>query len=380
MSSTEGSTESATGPRIVREIRELQRWADGERASGRRIALVPTMGALHEGHLSLVRRARACADRVVASVFVNPTQFGPGEDFDRYPRDLDGDAAKLGRSGCDVVFAPSAGEMYPDGDCTWVEVEGLTDGLCGRDRPGHFRGVTTVVTRLLNAAKPHIAVFGEKDYQQLVVVRRLVRDLHIDVDIVAAPTVREPDGVAMSSRNALLERSHRAPARREGARRARRLRGASLCRDARAARADRSTGRARPCGPVRCHAPDRQHHAGGGAMTRTMLKSKLHRVTVTESNLDYEGSITIDRELMRAADLLPHEKVDIYDITNGARLATYVIPGEAGSGVIGINGAAAHLVKPGDLAIIASYVQLEDSFARRYAPRICFVDARNRLR
>jgi len=115
-------------------------------------------------------------------------------------------------------------------------------------------------------------------------------------------------------------------------------------------------------------------------MTRTMLKSKLHRVTVTESNLEYEGSITIDRELMKAADLLPHERVDIYDITNGARLATYVIPGEAGSGVIGINGAAAHLVKPGDLAIIASYVQLEDSVARRYAPRICFVDARNRLR
>jgi len=209
MSSTERSTESPTGPRIIREVRELQRWADGERASGRRIALVPTMGALHEGHLSLVRRARACVDRVVASVFVNPTQFGPGEDFDRYPRDLDGDAAKLGRSGCDVVFAPSAGEMYPDGDCTWVEVEGLTDGLCGRDRPGHFRGVTTVVTRLLNAAKPHIAIFGEKDYQQLVVIRRLVRDLHIDVDIVAGPTVREPDGVAMSSRNALLERSHR---------------------------------------------------------------------------------------------------------------------------------------------------------------------------
>jgi pantoate--beta-alanine ligase len=213
MSSTERSTEPAAGPRVVREIRELQRWADGERTAGRRIALVPTMGALHEGHLSLVRRARACVDRVVASVFVNPTQFGPGEDLDRYPRDLDGDVAKLGRSGCDLVFAPSAGEMYPEGDCTWVEVEGLTDGRCGRDRPGHFRGVTTVVTRLLHAAKPHIAVFGEKDYQQLVVVRRLVRDLHIDVHILAAPTVREPDGVAMSSRNALLERSHREQAR-----------------------------------------------------------------------------------------------------------------------------------------------------------------------
>jgi pantoate--beta-alanine ligase len=213
MSSTDRSSGSAAGPRIVRQVRELQRWADAERAAGRQIALVPTMGALHEGHLSLVRRARASADRVVVSVFVNPTQFGPGEDLDRYPRDLDGDVAKLGRCGSDVVFAPSAGEMYPDGDCTWVEVEGLTDALCGRDRPGHFRGVATVVTRLLLAAKPHLAVFGEKDYQQLVVVRRLVRDLHVGVEILAAPTVREPDGLAMSSRNALLERSHREQAR-----------------------------------------------------------------------------------------------------------------------------------------------------------------------
>jgi pantoate--beta-alanine ligase len=213
MSSTDRSSGPAERPRIVRRVRELQRWADAERASGRRIALVPTMGALHEGHLSLVRRARTSADRVVTSLFVNPTQFGPGEDLDRYPRDFEGDVAKLGRSGCDLVFAPPVDEMYPEGDCTWVEVEGLTEGLCGRDRPGHFRGVTTVVSRLFLAAKPHLAVFGEKDYQQLAVVRRLVRDLHFDVEIQAGPTVREPDGLAMSSRNELLERSHREQAR-----------------------------------------------------------------------------------------------------------------------------------------------------------------------
>jgi pantoate--beta-alanine ligase len=213
MSSTDPSGKAAAGPRVLRHVRELQRWADAERAAGRSIALVPTMGALHEGHLSLVRRARAAADRVVASVFVNPTQFGPGEDFDRYPRDLESDAVQLARSGCDVLFAPSVREMYPEGDCTRVEVEGPTDDLCGRHRPGHFRGVTTIVSRLLLAAKPHLAVFGEKDYQQLVVIRRLVRDLRFDVEILAGPTVREPDGLAMSSRNQLLDPCHREQAR-----------------------------------------------------------------------------------------------------------------------------------------------------------------------
>ena len=188
----------------ITRVRELQRWADATRAGGLRIGLVPTMGALHEGHLSLVRIARARADRVVASIFVNPAQFGPNEDFDRYPRDLDGDCKKLRATGADVVFTPDVGEMYPAGDATWVTVERLTAGMCGRGRPGHFRGVTTVVTRLCLAAKPHLAVFGEKDYQQLAVIRRLVRDLHLDVEIVGGPTVRDPDGLAKSSRNLYL--------------------------------------------------------------------------------------------------------------------------------------------------------------------------------
>jgi pantoate--beta-alanine ligase len=191
-------------PQILRGVRELQNWSDGMRRAGRRIALVPTMGALHTGHLSLVRLAHQHADRVIVSIFVNPTQFGPSEDFERYPRDLPGDVSKLKGVGTDVVFAPAVADMYPDGNATWVDVERLTEGMCGRSRVGHFKGVTTIVARLLHAAKPHVAVFGEKDYQQCAVIQRMVRDLLLDVQIIAAPTVREPDGLAMSSRNAYL--------------------------------------------------------------------------------------------------------------------------------------------------------------------------------
>jgi pantoate--beta-alanine ligase len=202
---------SPTEPRILRTVYEQQRWSDERRREGRRVALVPTMGALHTGHLSLVQLAHQHADRVVVSIFVNPTQFGPNEDYERYPRDLNGDIAKLRPVGVDVVFAPTEREMYPSGNATWVEVARLADGMCGRSREGHFRGVATVVTRLLNATKPHVAVFGEKDYQQLVVIRRLVRDLRLDVEVVGGATVRELDGLAMSSRNAYL----RSEARRQ---------------------------------------------------------------------------------------------------------------------------------------------------------------------
>jgi pantoate--beta-alanine ligase len=199
---------------VIERVVELQRWADDLRAQGLRIALVPTMGALHEGHLSLVRAALARADRVLASIFVNPTQFAAGEDYAIYPRDLAGDCEKLRRAGCDVVFAPAVSEIYPDGWSTWVEVEGeLGRGLCGRARPGHFRGVTTVVSRLFHAAKPHLALFGEKDYQQVAVIRRMARDLLMGVEIVPVPTVREADGLAMSSRNQNLTDLERDQAR-----------------------------------------------------------------------------------------------------------------------------------------------------------------------
>ena len=179
------------------------------RHQGQTIGFVPTMGALHEGHLSLIRLAKSKSDVVVASVFVNPTQFGPGEDLDAYPRDLKGDAEKLKSAGCDLVFAPPASQMYPEGFETKVTLSKTTQGLCGAHRPGHFDGVTTVVLRLFGIVGPDVAVFGEKDYQQLTVIRRMVQDLGLDIEIVGAPLIREKDGLAMSSRNAYLSPEER---------------------------------------------------------------------------------------------------------------------------------------------------------------------------
>jgi pantoate--beta-alanine ligase len=199
-------------PRVIERVAELQACSEAERARGRRVALVPTLGALHEGHLRLVDEARRRAEYVIVSIFVNPTQFGAGEDLERYPRTWEQDLAACARAGVDAVFAPEPEEMYPEGDQTRVEVRELTRPLCGAARPGHFAGVTTVVTKLLVAARPHSAIFGEKDFQQLAAVRRLARDLRFDVEIVGVPIVREPDGLALSSRNLLLVPEHRSEA------------------------------------------------------------------------------------------------------------------------------------------------------------------------
>jgi pantoate--beta-alanine ligase len=189
---------------IIHSSRELRARADAERAAGRRIALVPTMGALHSGHLSLVELARERADTVWVSIFVNPTQFEAGGDFDRYPRTLEDDAQRCREAGVDAIYAPAVDDLYPPGAQTWVDVSELATALCGASRPGHFRGVTTVVSKLFLAAKPHVAVFGQKDFQQVAVIRRMARDLGFDVEVVGAPTVREPDGLALSSRNVHL--------------------------------------------------------------------------------------------------------------------------------------------------------------------------------
>lgn len=196
---------------VIREEKDLRREISRWRAAGERIGFVPTMGALHAGHLSLIRlaRERAGADRVVSSVFVNPAQFGPNEDFSRYPRQPEEDARLLEGAGCDLLFQPEVATVYPEGYSTFVEPGGPAEGLEGACRPGHFRGVATVVCGLLNLVQPDAVVFGEKDAQQLAVIRRLVRDLHLPVEIVPGPTVREADGLAMSSRNVYLSPAER---------------------------------------------------------------------------------------------------------------------------------------------------------------------------
>jgi pantoate--beta-alanine ligase len=190
--------------KTIADPHAMQAWSETRRAADERIALVPTMGALHDGHLALVAEARRRADRVVVSVFVNPIQFDRRDDFDRYPRTVDADAARCAAAGVDAIYAPDARAMYPEGFRTAVDVARLTEPLCGRVRPGHFGGVTTVVTKLFHAVRPHVAVFGEKDWQQLAVVRRMTADLDFGVEIVGVPTVRETDGLALSSRNRLL--------------------------------------------------------------------------------------------------------------------------------------------------------------------------------
>jgi pantoate--beta-alanine ligase len=196
-------------PPVANTIAEARAATEQARRTDKRIGFVPTMGALHAGHAALIRAARAESDFTVVSIFVNPTQFGPNEDFTRYPRTLDADRALCGAVGTELVFAPSREEMYPPNSRTAVEVIGMKDVLCGRSRPGHFRGVATVVAKLLNIVQPHLAFFGQKDAQQVAIIRRVVADLNLPVVIRVLPTVREPDGLAMSSRNRFLDPTQR---------------------------------------------------------------------------------------------------------------------------------------------------------------------------
>jgi pantoate--beta-alanine ligase len=195
--------------KIIKKVKEMQAFADRARLESKRIAFVPTMGYLHEGHLSLVRIARELCDLLVVSIFVNPSQFAPHEDFEAYPRNFQRDLDMTEKEGVDIIFAPEVGELYSADFQTYVSLEKIPMHLCGISRPIFFRGVATVVTKLFNIVKPHTAVFGKKDYQQLLVIRRMVSDLHMDIDIIGGETIREHDGLAMSSRNTYLTKTQR---------------------------------------------------------------------------------------------------------------------------------------------------------------------------
>jgi pantoate--beta-alanine ligase len=195
--------------KIISGIGEMQKISNDLRRSGKRIGVVPTMGFLHEGHLSLIRVARQQADIVITTIFVNPTQFGPHEDFEKYPRDIERDTRLAESAGTDILFTPAVADMYPEFYRTYVAVEKMTEVLEGSVRPTHFRGVTTIVSKLFNITKPHVAVFGQKDAQQSVVIKRMASDLNFDINIIVGPIVREPDGLAMSSRNVYLSPAER---------------------------------------------------------------------------------------------------------------------------------------------------------------------------
>jgi pantoate--beta-alanine ligase len=198
--------------KVISSITEMKKTSLNLRNRGKGIGFVPTMGALHKGHVSLMERAKKDNDVVILSIFVNPTQFTPGEDYNNYPRDIEKDKAMASDSGVDYLFLPSSGEMYPEGYKTYINVEDITEPLCGKFRPGHFKGVATIVLKLFNIVMPHKAYFGEKDYQQLLVIKKMARDLNLDIEIINVPTVREIDGLAMSSRNRYLNKRERGSA------------------------------------------------------------------------------------------------------------------------------------------------------------------------
>lgn len=195
--------------KVIESIHDMKEASQALRAEGKKISFVPTMGYLHQGHLSLMKKGRETGDVLAVSIFVNPTQFGKGEDFERYPRNIEKDIELCKGEGVDILFVPSAWEMYPENYQTYVEVEKVTKNLCGASRPGHFRGVATVVAKLFNIVRPDYAIFGEKDFQQLVTIKSLVKDLNMDVDVIGMPIVREADGLAMSSRNSYLSQEER---------------------------------------------------------------------------------------------------------------------------------------------------------------------------
>ena len=396
-------------------------------------ALVMTMGALHNGHLQLVREARQLADHVIVTIFVNPTQFAPSEDYDAYPRTLDADMDALETVGADLVWAPAPQDVYPTPATVTIDPGPIARVLEGKTRPTHFAGVALVCTKVVNLVRPDVALYGQKDAQQLAVLRTVFTQLDIPVRVHAVPIVRAEDGVALSSRNQYLSDDERIRARALS----RALRRGAEVAEAGAAPADIVTqcravidaeggidldyialvdagtfeilagtesvpvgeGAAAPTilsdgsregrllvaakvgTTLRSRRPFRR--ALGGArmmeMTREMVIGKIHRGVVTGADLHYVGSITVDEDLLDAANIVPGQKVDIVDVNNGERLSTYTIAGERGSGTIQLNGAAAHKVSVGDLVIIMAYAQVPESLVRTVKPSVVFVDGSNRI-
>ena len=381
---------------VVDTIAGFRKALDAERAAGRTVGLVPTMGALHDGHASLIDAAARACDVVAVTVFVNPLQFGPHEDLSKYPRPFGADVALASAHGASYVFAPAVEEMYPGGVLTSVTVAEVSEGMEGAARPGHFDGVTTVVAKLFNAAGPCTAFFGEKDWQQLQVVRRMTADLSFPVEVIGCATVRAADGLALSSRNVYLDAGNRSAApvlysaltaaaalAESGERDLRILRAAIervvATQPARPPRLRRSRSHRHRDPLARCcppgpRPPHRQPRSDA-LMRRRMMKSKIHRATVSDANLNYVGSITLDTRLMELADIREWEQVVVVDINNGARFETYAIPG--GPGDVCLNGAAARLVHPGDLVIVISYADYEEAELTSFNPLVVHVDEAN---
>jgi pantoate--beta-alanine ligase len=400
----------------IKSSKQFQQEMTRLREKGQTIGFVPTMGALHAGHMALVRAARKQNKLVVVSIFVNPTQFGPNEDLNHYPRPLFQDRKLLQEEKVDYLFLPESKTLYPEGFSSWVEVsEELTTKLCGAFRPGHFRGVTTIVAKLFNLVRPHRAYFGAKDYQQATVIRRMNQDLDFGIDIKVVPTVREKDGLAMSSRNAYLSLEERARALsisetlfwlrdeiKSGTQDFQTLKQTARIKlDQKVDRIDYLeivdaetletltqpqskmvvltacfVGKTRLIDNV---IPDAAIYVEGKIMQRQILNGKIHRATVTDAHIDYPGSITIDPKLLNAADIVPGEKVLVTNLTNGARIETYALPGKPGEGEICLNGGAAKHGKKGDLVIIMTFVVMTDDEIKNHRQKIVHVDARNQI-
>lgn len=397
--------------KVIHTIKDLQAELSVLKAQGKKVGLVPTMGALHAGHASLVKRSVNENEVTVVSVFVNPTQFNDKNDLVKYPRTLDADCKLLEACGATYAFAPSVEEMYPEPDTRQFSYAPLDTVMEGAFRPGHFNGVCQIVSKLFEAVKPHRAYFGEKDFQQLAIIREMVRQMQFDLEIVGCPIVREEDGLALSSRNARLSAEERENALKISQTLFKSRTFAATHTVSETLKFVEDAIAAVPglrleyfeivdgntlqkvdnwnqtsyvvgcitvfCGDVRLIDNIKYKlklKKDEPLMMIEVLKSKIHCARVTEANLNYMGSITIDENLLDAANMIAGEKVYIADNNNGERFETYIIKGERGSGKICLNGAAARKVQPDDIVIIMSYALMDFEEAKSFKPTVIFPD------